>query len=127
MIAQVDFIKDILEYFIADKMQGRSGNFYVSVIPCYSVGESVRPMVRLRVVFYYKDENRSVLVMDMPVNGLQMKWACEWTEGRFPQLSAQLRRRFADAFEIIGRQVVMKKSFYDIHSMYYGKYQGYKL
>lgn len=127
MIKQVDFVKDILEYFIADKMQGRSGNFYASVLPCYSVGEDVCPIVRLRIVFYYKDENRSVLVMDMPVNGLQLKWAYEWTEERFPQLSAQLRRRFADAFEIIGRQVVMKKSFHDLNSKYYGKYQGYKL
>lgn len=127
MIAQVDFVKDILDYFIADKMRGRSGNFYASVLPCYSVGEDVRPMVRLRVVFYYKDENRSVLVMDMPVNGLQLKWAYEWTKERYPQLSAQLRRRFADAFEIIGRQVVMKKSFHDLNSKYYGNYKGYKL
>ena len=127
MIAQVEFVRDILQYFITDKMQGRAGNFYASVLPCFSVGEDVRPMVRLRVVFYFRDENVSTLVMDMPVTGLQLKWAYEWTKEKFPQLSAQLRRRFDDAFEIIGRQVVMKKSFHDYNSMYYGQYKGYKL
>lgn len=116
MIKQVEFFKDLVEYWLKDKINNQDGNWYVSLSPCYAIGTKER-CVRLRIVFYYSAINRSVLVLDMPVTGLQFKWFMAWCKDE--QLQRKLERAFADVFEFCGRTVVMRQSFIDKHQQMY--------
>ena len=126
MIKQVAFIKDLVTYWIGEKVNHAHGYFYTIVTPCYAKDDNY-PCVRVKVIFYFQSENRSESIIDMPMTGLQMKWFRDWSKDAYPSLYKSLDKRFNEAFEIIGRQVVLRLSFHSKYTDYYGKYKGYKL
>lgn len=126
MLKQIEFIQDLVHYWIKDRIGAANGYWYVATSPIYSPGEDT-PNVRVRIVFYYAETNTSTLVLDMPMTGLQLKWFRDWSADMFPLLYKKLSRAFDDCFEIIGRQVVMRQSFINLNSKYYGKYKRNKL
>lgn len=125
MNKQVSFIRDLVNYWIGEKVGHSKGHFYCVVTPCYAVDGA--PCVRVRVIFYFADSNRSERIIDMPMTGLQMKWFRDWSKDAYPLLYKTLDKRFNETFEIIGRQVIMRMSFHNQNSEYYGKYERYKL
>lgn len=126
MIKQVEFIQDLCQYWISDKLKGRDGYWYCCASPIYT-NEDKLPVVRVKIVFYYFHTNNSDLILDIPMTGLQFKWFRDWSQKDFPDLHRKLCKAFDTCFEIIGRQIVMKQSFYNLNRKYYGKYKGYKL
>lgn len=126
MIKQVAFIKDLVTYWIGEKVGQRPGRFYTVITPCFAMDDGY-PCVRVKVIYYFTDGNRSEKIIDMPMTGLQMKWFRDWSKETYPSLYKSLDKRFNEAFEIIGRQVVLRYSFTNQYLEYYGKYKGYKL
>lgn len=127
MTKQAEFFAGLLSIGVTEKIGRHYGDFYAIVNPCKFNQDGVY-YVRLRVVFYDEVENVTKVLFDIPVTGLGFKWLRDWALANFPLMGKKLQRLFDSCFEIIGRQVVLRLSFYEKYKSYYGsKYKGYKL